>query len=132
MDRSMTGQFTVKTEEPSHNIEAQVFIIGEDILVAVHGGDRPHIGAVSSALPRPSLDDPEKTSSTASTLCFPGHKDDELTKKISQKISAAFGASVVVCAGVHFDSIDKEGIQKVIKNSEILTDMIIEKIKLQT
>ncbi len=48
-------EFTVKTEENSYNLSASVRLIGEDVLVAIWGGEKPHIGAVAVAQPRPSL-----------------------------------------------------------------------------
>jgi hypothetical protein len=50
-----TREFTVKTEEDAYNLSASVRLIGEDVLVAIWGGEKPHIGAVAVAQPRPSL-----------------------------------------------------------------------------
>jgi len=121
-------EFTVKTSEGAYDLEASVRLIGEDFLVAIWGGERPHIGAVSVAQPRPSLKDPSATSATASVICLLGHKEDELVKAVSEILAATLNTRVVVTAGIHWDNIDKEGIQKVIQNSEILVDMILEKI----
>ena len=35
--------------------------------------------------------------------------------------------TVVVTAGIHWDNLDDEGISRVLKNSEILLDLILEK-----
>ena len=35
---------------------------------------------------------------------------------------------VVVTAGIPWDNISEEGIQKVIRNSEVLVDLILEKV----
>ena len=48
-------EFTVHTEEDAYNLSASVRLIGADVLVAIWGGERPHIGAVAVAQPRPSL-----------------------------------------------------------------------------
>lgn len=74
-------EFHLKTRESSYNIEAHVRLIGQDLLVAISGGEKPHIGAVSVAQPRPSLKDPKHTSATASVICLIGHKEDEIAKK---------------------------------------------------
>ncbi len=120
--------FTVKTNKGTYDLEANVRLIGQDLLVAIWGGEKPHIGAVSVAQPRPSLKDPEITSATASVICLPGHKEDELAKATSEILAAALNTPVVVTAGIHWDNISKEGIQKVIGNSKILVDMILERI----
>jgi predicted nucleotide-binding protein len=121
-------EFTLKTDEGEYNLEANVRLIGNDLLVAIWGGEKPHIGAVSVAQARPSLKDPNVTSATASVFCFVGHKEDELAKAASEILAAALNTQVVVTAGIHWDNMSKEGIQKVIRNSEILVDLILEKV----
>ncbi|HDH87977.1 MAG TPA: hypothetical protein ENF36_08070 [Desulfobacteraceae bacterium] len=120
--------FTVKTNEGVYDLEAGVRLIGQDLLVAIWGGEKPHIGAVSVAQPRPSLKYPEVMSATASVICLLGHKENELAKAASEILAAALNTSVVVTAGIHWDNISKDGIQKVIKNSQILVDLILERI----
>lgn len=119
----------VKTQTGSFDIEAAVMRIGEDLLVAIWGGDKPHIGAVAAALPRPSLKDPAQSSATASVISFPAHKEHELVRRSSEKISAALNVPVVVTAGIHWDSLSKEGIATVMKNSELLVELILQKLK---
>jgi hypothetical protein len=121
-------EFTLKTNEGAYDLEAGVRLIGKDLLVAIWGGEKPHIGAVSVAQPRPSLKDPNVTSATASVFCFVGHKEDELAKATSEILAAALNTQVVVTAGIHWDNISEEGIRKVVKNSEILVDLILEKV----
>jgi predicted nucleotide-binding protein len=123
-----TNEFRVKTDEGAYDLEASVRLIGNDLLVAIWGGEKPHIGAVSVAQARPSLKDPNVTSATASVFCFVGHKEDELAKAASEILAAAMNTQVVVTAGIHWDNMSKEGIQKVIRNSEILVDLILEKV----
>jgi len=124
----MTMVFKVKTNEGAYDLEASVRLIGQDLLVAIWGGEKPHIGAVSVAQPRPSLKDPEIRSATASVICLPGHKEDELAKAVSEILAAALNTPVVVTAGIHWDNISKDGIQRVIENSKILVDLILERI----
>lgn len=121
-------ELKVKTNEGSYDLEASVKLIGQDLLVAIWGGEKPHIGAVSIAQPRPSLRDPKSTSATASVICLLGHKEDELAKAFSEVLSAALNTQVVVTAGIHWDNIDEQGIKKVLRNSEILLDLILERI----
>jgi gallate decarboxylase subunit D len=95
-------------------------------LVAVWGGEKPHIGAVAVAQSRPSLRNPEARSATASVICFPAHKEDEMAKAISQVLAAALDTKVVVTAGMHWDNLGEEGIRKVIQNGETLVNLILE------
>jgi hypothetical protein len=122
------SEFTTKTSEGEYDISASVRLIGRDLLVAIWGGDKPHIGAVAMAQPRPSLKDPEVTSSTASVFSYVGHKEDELAKATAEILAATLKTNVIVTAGIHWDNLPEEGIQRVIRNSEILVEMILTKI----
>ncbi len=124
----MIKELTINTSEGEYDLSASVRLIGQDILVAIWGGEKPHIGAVAMAQPRPSLKDPEITSSTASVFSYVGHKEDELAKAAAEILAAALKTKVVVTAGIHWDNLPEEGIQRVIQNSEILVEMILEKI----
>ncbi len=42
-------EFTIQTNEGEYDLSAQVRLIGADILVAIWGGEKPHIGAVAAA-----------------------------------------------------------------------------------
>ena len=97
-------------------------------MVAIWGGERPHIGAVAVVQPRPSLRNHRLTSATASVFCYPSHKDDIIAKEVAEKISSALNINVTVTAGMHWDNIDEEGIRGVIENSWQLIKMITEEI----
>jgi len=121
-------EFIIDTHEGEYDISASVRLIGPDVLVAIWGGEKPHIGAVAMSQPRPSLKDPAVTSSTASVFAYVGHKEDELAKAAAEILAATLKTNVVVTAGIHWDNLPPEGIQRVIKNSNLLVEMILEKI----
>ena len=123
-------RFEVETKEDAYNLTASVQKIGDDFLVAIWGGEKPHIGAVSVAQPRPSLKDPNALSASASVFCMIGHKEDELAKAASEILAATLNSSIVVTAGIHWDNLKKEGIQKIIKNTGILVEKILDNIQL--
>ena len=123
--------FTIKTKEEAYGLEASVREIGEDLLIAIWGGGKPHIGAVAVAQPRPSLKDESVVSATASVFCYLGHKDDIIAKEAAEKLSATLNTNVTVTAGVHWDDIDEAGIKAIIANSQELVNLIIEKIVAQ-
>jgi hypothetical protein len=86
-------------------IEALVQEIGEDLLVSMWGGSRPHIGAVGVAVPRPSLTNARRWSATSSNFTFAGHKEDGLVREVSEVIAAGLRKNVVVTAGIHWDGL---------------------------
>ncbi len=122
--RKNRSGFSFRTEEGRYDLEASVKWIGKDLLVAIWGGERPHIGAVALAQPRPSLKDPDVTSATASVICVVGHKEDEVVKKVSEFLSAALNQRVVVTAGIHWENLDDEGIRRIARNIDLLVKNI--------
>ena len=121
--------FHIRTSQGEYDLEADVRSIGEDLLVVISGGQRPHIGAVAMAQPRPSLKDPEVTSATASVFCYVGHKEDDLAKHAAERLAASFNTRVVVTAGIHWDDLSEEGIRKVMRSSRNLLDLIANRIE---
>ena len=109
-------------------IEGQVQEIGPDILVSIWGGSRPHIGAIGIAVPRHSLKNPRKWSATSSNFTFPGHKEDTLVKKISERLAAHLRRNVVVTAGIHWDSITLTEIKTIENLAGKLSDRILERL----
>ncbi len=120
-------EFTIKTDTGAYDLTASVRWIGPDLLIAIWGGEKPHSGAVAVAQPRPSLKDPEVTSATTSVICYVGHKEDELVKAASEILAATLNTRVVVTAGIHWDNLDPQGIRRIIQNSEVIVDKILEK-----
>ena len=123
-----TTEFQVETNEDAYNLKAGVRLLGKDLLVAIWGGEKPHIGAVAVAQPRPSLSDPAVTGATASVFCFLGHKEDEPAKAAAEILAATLNTQVVVTAGMHWDNISEEGIRIVIRNVQILVELILGKM----
>lgn len=121
-------EFHIKTDKEAHNLEAFVKEIGQDVLVAIWGGERHHIGAVAVAQPRPSLKNHRVRSATASVFCYLGHKDDLVAKEAAERISSALNTNVTVTAGVHWENIDEVGMKNVMENSRQLVQMIIERM----
>jgi gallate decarboxylase subunit D len=102
--------------------------VGQDILVSIWGGTRPHIGAVGIAIPRPSLKNQKKWSATSSNFTFVGHKEDILVKKFSEKLAARLRRNVVVTAGIHWDGITINEIRTIQNLAEKLSDRMLRKI----
>lgn len=112
-------------KEGRFRIDALVQSLGDDLLVSVWGGTRPHIGAVGIAVPRPSLADPRRTSATSSNYTFLGHKEDVVVKQISEAISAALGRNVVVTAGLHWDDLAPRDLEVIAGLTRRLAEKII-------
>ena len=105
-------------------ITISVDFLGEDILIVVKGGDRPHIGTTVLAVPRPSLTGDESVSATSSVLNVIGHKDELICRSLAEKTSKKYNATVVCTGGFHVDDLDEGQIKEVvsaIQNFDIST-----------
>ena len=96
-------------------IEIQETRIGDDIVLILAGGDKPHIGCVVQAVPRPSLTNDGSISVTSSVLNLTGHKDELLCRKLAEKRCRETGRIVVCTGGVHIENITKEQIHKLLE-----------------
>jgi len=118
---SQPQTFTVHGGSGKYQLTALVVRAGMDWIVAVTGGDRPHVGAVAAACRTTGVNHPAKTAYSASVITLPGHQEDEIAKNTALALAKALGGNVVVSAGMHWDNITPQGIKAVIKNSELLT-----------
>jgi hypothetical protein len=112
------SEFRLICGRGSFQVHAHGRLVGEDLVISIWGGNRPHVGTVAIALPRKSLREPEKVSSTSSVFTLLGHKEDIIAKEFSEKLSSALNKVVVVTVGIHQDRIDQRGIDKFIDNCD--------------
>ena len=99
----------------------------EGVLVAVFGGERPHIGAVALAVPHPRSRGGKPT--TASTLTLPGHRDDEIARPASEEAAGRLGVPVVVAAGVHVDGAERWEIARLVENSLRAVERLVRRLE---
>jgi len=94
--------------------------IGDDILITVGGGEKPHIGCCVLAVPRPSLTGDGTVSATSSVMNLTGHKDEFLCRKIAEQAAAEHNCTVVCTGGFHMDDITSEQIKEVLDAVEAI------------
>lgn len=89
--------------------------VGTDCVITVQGGDRPHIGSVVMAVPRPSLDGSGAASATSSVLNLTGHKDEEICRYLAETAAKKLQAVIVCTGGFHIDQASEMQIQEVLQ-----------------
>jgi hypothetical protein len=109
-------------------INMKAITVGEDLIVIISGGHRPHIGCVTLSTPRPSLLDSKVISATTSVLNLIGHKDDEVARYVSHELSSKLNKNVVVTCGIHLDKITAEEIMITMKLLKELTETLVQKL----
>jgi hypothetical protein len=120
----MIEPIRIAHQKGPYQIEAEVLQVGEDIVLSIWGGTKPHIGALALAIPRASLKDPSLISSTVSVLARLGHKEDGIVKRVSEKVSARLNKVVAVSAGMHWDRLPDDDIRLV----QVACDELVEKV----
>lgn len=93
---------------------------GDGIHGLLTGGEKPHVGGVVLALPRPSLQG-EGWSADVYITPVPGHKDVEVARTVAETLARELQLSVVITAGIHSDALSLEELGKIIKHCETLT-----------
>jgi cell division GTPase FtsZ len=112
-----------------HRVNTIGIVTGDKgLIVGILGGGTPHVGAISLAIPRPSLKDPQMVSATSSILTLMGHKDDEIARPISEMLARKLNQAVVVVAGVHTNAATEQDIKILIRNSNQAAHKLIKKI----
>jgi len=108
-----------------YKVVAEVKIIGDDLIISVWGGTKPHIGSISVSVPRPGLKDSTSMSSTSSVINLIGHKDEVVARKFSEQLAAKFNRNAIATAGIHIDDITENQINIIMQN---ITDLCLDVI----
>ena len=106
-------------------IYLQAVPMGDDLLVALHGGDKSHIGAVAVSQPHSALSPEQPCRATTSVIALPEHREDSLARQLAQQVAKDSGVVAVVACGIHLDGITAQEINQVIQLSEELARELI-------
>ena len=104
-------------------LRCEAMRMGNDCLIALSGGDAPHIGCAVMAIPRPSLTG-QGRSATTSTLNRLGHKDDVVATRIAEQVAARLDCVVVCACGIHIDGADTDAIAAVTQAVDEIADKV--------
>ncbi|MFT8872253.1 MAG: hypothetical protein ABF868_08150 [Sporolactobacillus sp.] len=99
-------------------VQLRAWFVGSDLLVVISGGDRPHLGALSAC----------SQQMDTVTVSFPGHREQQLTERMAERLSKATAGHVIVIGGVHVDRITHAQIEAVTVLSDQLVDRLCAKM----
>ena len=93
---------------------AEVTKLDEGWDVSIFGGCKTHVGAVTLAEPK----------GTVQTLERPGHKDSFVSIRWAERLAAHLNAPVCVRCGIHYDHATKEQLEEITTScDEILKEL---------
>jgi hypothetical protein len=99
----------------------------DDVVVAVGGGERPHVGRVVLALPIPGRG-PTGFSPSISVLTIPHPMEEPIARAVSERVCARPGRVTVATAGVHEDGIGRAGIGTFLRLGEKLAEAVVDRL----
>jgi hypothetical protein len=109
------------------SLTAWVRVVGDDVVVAIGGGDRPHVGCVVLAVPTSGRGE-TGFSPSSSVLTIPPHKEEPIARAVAENVCRRLGRVAVVTAGVHEDNLDREGIAIYLRLGEELAEAVTESL----
>ena len=118
----------VEDGESGQRIGASITSVGEDLVVAVGGGEKPHVGCVVLAQPQPANTKSGEWSASCSVLTIPPHKEEPIARGVATRLAEAFGRVTVVTAGIHDDNLDAEGIATYLRLGEELAEALVSRL----
>ena len=120
--------FQVSSGEGTLVVEAVVVCCGKDLSICIGGGDTFHVGAAALAVPRPSLENHNKISASASVICVTSHKEDQIAREAALRLAARFNARVSVSCGLHIDNATDGQIAELYHHFRQVLDKMEEKL----
>jgi len=93
---------------------------GHGIHGLLTGGEKPHVGGVVLAIPRPSLSG-EGWSADVYITPVPGHKDVDVARTVAEMLARELRLPVSITAGIHSDHLCLEDLSQLICHCKALT-----------
>ena len=88
--------------------------IGDDIVLLVGGGEKPHIGGIVVCKPN----------EPAYILSLPKHRDVEALQLIASIVSRRYNTTCTAIGGIHIDDATKGEIERILDNCRKLAGLI--------
>ena len=126
----MTPEWTATVTDPESRktLTAWVRSVGEDLVVVVGGGERPHVGCVVLAVPVPSRTRPDAWSASCSVITIPPHKEEPIARGMASLEEIGNPLHCSDHSGVHDDDLDRSGVETYLRLGDELADEVARKV----
>lgn len=121
----VTFEHCTSDPETGRSIQANLTQAGEDLVIVVTGGDKPHVGSIVLAQPC----DSNRNGVSSCVLTIPPHKEEAIARPIAEAVSLASGHVTVVTAGIHEERLDAEGIGVFLRLADQMASELAEKFR---
>ena len=106
---------TIIEGQGKYQVELKVTYTQDGLIVHLLGGEKPHVGATVTSVPRPKKNGEGMTIDTW-VIPVPGHKDADVAKPVAEIIARKLNQVVTVVAGVHIARAEKHEIKILVDN----------------
>ena len=95
---------TIERQALGWPLRAELTSLDNGITVLLTGGCRTHTGCVTAAEPGGLL----------RTMDFPGHREKAVAEEWAETLAKQSGRRVCVVCGIHYDDLDRPGLDEVL------------------
>ena len=99
-------------------IRLEAVLLHSGLNILLFGGDAPHIGSVAVLSPNGEI----------SIHTFPGHREEVICRTWAEALRTPDWKPVVISVGIHYDEIDRHGIQTVLDAADTLLRRFLEEL----
>ena len=100
------------------NVCLRAELVGDDWLLLLTGGERPHLGATALAWSRGGEVETR-------VLTVPGHREDEVARACAEACCRALGRTVQVSCGIHIDRAEAEEVRRLVELARQATERFL-------
>lgn len=111
---SRSDRALIEFGEDRHKVWLISFDLGDDLLVVIGGGEKPHVGSVSLCAGGPPI-----------SISLIDHKDYLISHSAAWRIYKKLNRRVIVICGIHVDNATKKDIEILLRNSEKCVEKFI-------
>jgi hypothetical protein len=120
--------FEVSAGEGMHQVTLKMWHTGEGWIGSLTGGEKPHVGGVLLAVPRPSLKG-SGMSCDIWSIPVPAHLDNEAALPLVKQICTKIGEVVSLTSGIHINNASAEDIAIIRRNCQTALDKLWERME---
>ncbi len=110
---------TCSTRQGRVTLRIRALWMGQDVCILLDGGEKPHIGAASTA-----------NNHNVKSHSLPHHKEEELATMVATHMQERFSCTAHCVCGIHIHAITKDEISLVYKLAQNLMEELAQKIQI--
>lgn len=116
LNLSHIGTYQAGSSPAKNFVQFDLIRQGRDLVVLIGGGES-HIGSLAVS--------DKKVNEKPFQYTLKNHREDQIVRRVAERVSAVVKCEVAVIGGIHYDGISGEQIQQIVRNVELLLEQMI-------